>query len=126
MNDNQREEMIRSAIKTMASKGIQLASQTWGIVWDRKSERFAPQKSFKCCALGCVLLSEQEKQERITDWKSLHLESILNVNTDWIRDFQSGFDGHQKANTHDNGAFELGLLLRAEIVQDAQTSLLLV
>lgn len=80
------------------------------------------QNSKCCCALGCVILAEQEKLKdtNINEWRNLYIENILKVDVQWVREFQSGFDGHKKANNSENGAYELGLLLRSEAKHDKQ------
>src|SRR5271166_6340759 len=122
MDDNKREELIRAAIKTAEANGITLTKSTWGIDFVKSKERWAAQKSKCCCALSCLLLAEQDNLKKIINWKSFHLETILDVDHKWLVSFQAGFDGHPKFE--DNSyAYELGALIAGEVKPAAQQQL---
>lgn len=114
MNDGEREAIIRASIAACKIKGIKLAHSTWGIHWNDKKSRWLPKGN--CCALACVILEQQDNQRRL-DWRAWTIEKILDVDGQWIMNFQRGFDGYDKS-MYDNGslAYELGNMLREEMI----------
>lgn len=114
LSDGDREQIIRTAIHACQVKGIGLYHSGWGIYWNQSKKRWAP-KHPACCALACVILEYQDKLPRKLDWRNWTLENILNVESEWVRNFQLGFDGYDKS-AYDDGSFayELGKLFRQE------------
>jgi hypothetical protein len=125
MNDGDREELIRTAIKSAVAKGITLSIQTWGVVWDGKNKTWAAKKDQKCCALGCVMLEFQDKLPRKVDWRNWTVETILECDTVWVRSFQKGFDRYEKSELDATTfAYDLGFLLSEELIDtNAQLNL---
>ena len=124
INDGDREQIIRDAIKSAQAKGIALRLQGWGVVWHDK-KGWIPNKQNSCCALGCVLLEGQDKIQRKLNWRSWTIETILGCDADWIRSFQRGFDRYERVKSDDGMfAYDLGMLLSEELIgKDAQTKL---
>jgi hypothetical protein len=114
MNDGEREAIIRASIAACNVKGIKLAHSTWGICWNKGKGRWLPKGN--CCALSCVILEQQDNQ-KLLNWRAWTIEKILNVDGQWIQNFQRGFDGYEKS-AYDNGSFayELGSLMREEFL----------
>lgn len=114
MDNTEREAIIRNAIKACQAQGIGLIHSTWGIEWSSKKKHWVP-KAPACCALACTILEYQDKLSRNLDWRAWTIEKILEVNGEWVQNFQRGFDGYEKS-FYDNGsgAYELGASLRKE------------
>jgi len=113
-SNDERGTLIRKAIQSCQAKGIGLIYSSWGILWNKKKERWEP-KAPACCALACAILEYQDKPGRKLDWRQWTIEKILDVNSEWVRNFQLGFDGYDKS-VYDDGslAYELGSSLRKE------------
>jgi hypothetical protein len=116
MNDGDREQIIRTAIKSAQAKGITLSKQTWGIVWHDK-KGWIQNKSNCCCAIGCVILELQDTIKRKLDWRQWTAETILDCDCEWVRSFQRGFDGQPKTELDANSfSYDLGMLICEELV----------
>lgn len=118
MNDGEREQIIRDAISFCTKKGIRLGIQSWGI--ERKKNAWSPKKDCTCCALACVLLTNQHKfnQDQIAGMRNWTIEQILGTNDSWVRSFQKGFDGYRKTEyDREDFAYELGVLIREEYIK---------
>ena|SRR3984885_11305019 len=121
MNDGEREQLIRASIKTIASYGIPLGIQSWGLNYKttKDKQHWEHRKGQTCCALACVLLAHQETiPMHLRDIRSYSVETILETDANWVRAFQKGFDGYPKSewDKHDF-AYELGMMLREELVR---------
>jgi hypothetical protein len=116
LDDGDREQIIRSAIKAATDKNIKLSIQTWGVFWSEKDGRWIPKKDQKCCALSCVILECQDKLPRKTDWREYTIRAILECNVQWIESFLRGFDGYPRCKYEYEFAYELGLLLQEELI----------
>jgi hypothetical protein len=111
-----RELLIRDSIRKAQKQNITLQASNWGIEWSKPKERWVPKKDQGCCALGCVILENQDKLSK-HNWRQWTVETILETNSEWVRNFQLGFDGFKKSE-YDDGtfAYELGALLRDELI----------
>jgi hypothetical protein len=80
MNDGDREQIIRDAIKTITANGIKLGIQSWGIEFKKikGKEQWVAKKDANCCALACVLLAKQNTiQSHMIDWRNFSIQKIL-------------------------------------------------
>lgn len=117
MNDGDREQLIREAISGCRKKGVTIGSNAWGIEWSGPKKIWRPIKEKNCCPLACVLLEHQTKYH-MPDYRNHTVEMILQVNSEWVRAFQNGFDGHPKPERDDGTfAYELGFLLKEELLK---------
>jgi hypothetical protein len=121
MNDGEREQIIRDAIKTITANGVKLGIQSWGIELKKikGKEQWVPKKDANCCALACVMLAKQNViPAHLTNWRSYSIEKILETNVNWVRSFQKGFDGYPKSEyDQEDFAYELGVMIREELVK---------
>lgn len=75
-------QKIVAAIKSAKTKEFTLISGDWG------------ESDMHCaCALGCVLLSEDEDDLTNAKINCEKTAKILNVSEDWVDSFIDGFDG---------------------------------
>jgi len=109
-----KEVIIRSSIENSINKGIELVHSTWGVEWSKTKKCWLPTKDKKCCALACVILENQDKLSRKIDWRGWTIEAILDVDVEWVRRFNFGFDGFE--DERDDFPFYLGRILRKEFI----------
>lgn len=97
-------EKIVSSINAVKTQGITLVTEDWG------------SKSTKCaCALGCVLLANNQP---VSDDKEINanvVSEILGVTEGWVDSFIQGFDANPILDPEDQTeAFLLGYSIRNE------------
>lgn len=121
MNNKQRKAMIMNAVKWARNvKGLTLTFSEGDDAWYEQSDTDSNNKSG--AALICVLYKHCG---HILDWKggcydvdkeSEALESILEVDNDWIESFGPGYDGNTKDeyDVVNDAAYKLGQQIAKE------------
>jgi len=101
---NDLKDKIISNIKYAQERGFTLISDDWG------------GESSKCaCALGCVLIANEQMVSNDPEDNALTAAALLGTSEDWINNFLNGFDGKQiHISTRHQDAWKLGLEIRNE------------
>jgi hypothetical protein len=114
--DEERYLVILDSIKSARSNGISIGAEAWGIGWNRNQDKYTPTNSKTCCPLGCTLLTLQASLPRHIDYREWSIETILNVNSAWIKGFIAGFDLKNYDRSFNREAFNLGYKMRDELL----------
>ena len=81
-------QTIHAAIRKIAKKPTEVATETWGVFWDYDEEKWCRDGYGCVCPIGCVLLA---KQPKVSDHTVAAAEA-LGVSTDWVHLFIDAFD----------------------------------
>jgi hypothetical protein len=114
--DEERSAIIIDAVKYINEKGIKLGPESWGIGWNRNQDRYTPTNAKTCCPLAAVVLAYQESLPRHLDFREWTVETLLGVNSAWIKGFIAGFDNKNYDRIYNREAFNLGHKLRGQLL----------
>jgi|ERR1019366_583715 hypothetical protein len=110
--DEERSSIIIDAVKFTTEKGIKLGPESWGIGWNRNQDRYTPTNAKICCPLAAVVLAFQDSLPRHLDYREWTIETLLSVDSAWIKGFIAGFDNKLYDRSTNREAFLIGLKMR--------------
>jgi hypothetical protein len=93
--------VIRRAMKACQKKGIEIASETWGVRFDDEKQYFVNAPENKVCALGALLVNKNgslkfKPTQGHREWRKEEQDDmaayVLGVDKEWVESFIHGFD----------------------------------
>ena len=108
--------MNNNNIKTRILEGINYAKEKLGFTLVHSS--WGDKNNSCACALGCVLVhNDRHLDSDLVEDNEHEAAKTLGVSSVWVESFVSGFDAGDKTDlaVYDDGAYELGKELRAEL-----------